>query len=102
MADVKTLLSGVTTSTTGTAVEVLTGRRIAFTASASGGSIGNVALQGSFDGTHWFGVPSPANVAQSASYVETGVLVKYIRAVYDDQGQTGAASAYLLQSDEDD
>lgn len=98
MATVLPLFSG-NTSGTGAAFEVLSGRRIAYCVFASGGSIGTASLEGSFDGSNWFGIDG--SIGQ-ATYDETAAVVRFVRAVYDDLGRVGTATVQALQSDEDD
>lgn len=96
MATVLPLFSG-TASGTGSAFEVLVGRNVAFGAYASGGAIGQVIAEGSFDGTHWFTINGSVS-----GYSETDNLARFVRVTYDDLGRTGTATVLALQSDEED
>jgi hypothetical protein len=95
MAMVLPLFSG-SASGTGEPFEVHPGRTVAFGAYASGGSINAPSIEGSFDGSHWFSV-----IGALGGYAETGDLLRFVRAVYDDLGHTGTATVLALQSDED-
>jgi hypothetical protein len=97
MAVVLPLFSG-SASGTGSAYEVLTGRRIGYSVFASGGSIGLASLEGSFDGSNWFSLDG--GISQ-ASYEETDAVVRFVRAIYDDQSHVGTAAVQAIQSDED-
>lgn len=98
MATVLPLFSG-TASGTGSPFEVLSGRRVGYSVFASGGSIGVASLEGSFDGSNWFSLDG--GITQ-AGYEETSAVVRFVRALYDDQGHSGTAIVQALQSDEDD
>ena len=97
MATVLPLFSGAA-SGTGSSFEVLAGRRIAYSAFASGGSIGVASLEGSFDGSRWLVLDG--GIAQSG-YEETSAVVRFVRAAYDDQSHVGTVTVQALQSDED-
>lgn len=95
MASVIKMFSGNETSM-GEPFQVLTGRRMAFSASASGSYIGTVNIEGSLDGIHWFGI-----IQRLYQYGESNDLVQYVRVNYSDDGAPGTATVLGLQSDED-
>jgi len=101
MATVLPLLTAVTTSTSGSAFEVLVGREVTLVWAYSGpGGYGAASVEVSLDGSTWF----PSGVTLNPNNVP-GVLatpVRFVRGVYDDQGHTGAITLQALQSDEDD
>jgi hypothetical protein len=98
MATAQKLLDDVSTATPGPAVEVLTGREIGFHSFPEGLS-GTLRYQGSFDGTHWFNLPSISTSLGVFAGTYTGP-VKYVRASIE-AISGGGVTALALQSDED-
>jgi hypothetical protein len=95
------LLNGVTSSTTGAAVQVpVVGREVALAAVVSGpGGFGSVVIQGSFDNSLWFALPGLS--LGDPGFVTFASPIRWLRAVYSDDGATGAVTVQALQSDED-
>ncbi len=101
MATVLPLLSTVTASTTGSPFEVLVGRDVTFAWAYTGpGGAGSVTFEVSLDGTFWF----PAGITPNYNNVPVVLTypVRFVRALYDDQGHSGTVNVQALQSDEDD